>query len=158
MKRLTETSRRGRWQLSGVPWEALREGRTITKEVYEKLYGALCKLKDYEDTGLSPDDVIRLDDFEQSQVADLLKKLGGERRKHCWISTEEQLPETGEMVLVQVSGRPAENITLHDALALAEYNPEEGWILEMWPEWGEAKPIAWMPLPDPFLLAYVESM
>ena len=96
MKRLTEKNKSGDWRLSGVPWEALHEGRIITKEVYEKIYGALCKLKDYEDTGLSPDDVARLYDFERSQVEDLLKRLGEERRKHCWISTEEQLPETGK--------------------------------------------------------------
>ena len=40
----------------------LTPGATITKEVYEKLYGALCKLKDYEDTGLSPDEMEEVKD------------------------------------------------------------------------------------------------
>lgn len=57
MNRLTEKDERGNWNLKGLPWEALNTGATITREVREILYGALCKLKDYEDTGLSPDDV-----------------------------------------------------------------------------------------------------
>jgi len=36
----------------------LTPGATISQETYEKLYGALWKLKDWEDTGLSPDEVI----------------------------------------------------------------------------------------------------
>ena len=51
MMRLTEKDELGNWCLKGVRWEQLREGQVITKEVSERLYGALCKLKDYEDTG-----------------------------------------------------------------------------------------------------------
>lgn len=61
MQRLTEKDDQGNWCLKGVRWEQLRAGQVITKDVSERLYGALCKLKDYEDTGCSPDDVIRLD-------------------------------------------------------------------------------------------------
>lgn len=82
MHRLTEKDGRGNWCLKGIPWECLREGQAITREVGEKLYGALCKLKDYEDTELSPDRVERLNDFEKSQAGILLKKLGEERRKY----------------------------------------------------------------------------
>ncbi|MFW5670522.1 MAG: hypothetical protein ACOCM4_15075, partial [Acetivibrio ethanolgignens] len=32
-----------------LPWENLYEGQTITREIWEKLYGCLCKLKDYEE-------------------------------------------------------------------------------------------------------------
>ncbi|MEY8396162.1 hypothetical protein AALB64_15330 [Lachnospiraceae bacterium 45-P1] len=89
MYRLTEKDDCGNWCLKGIPWESLREGRVITKEVCEKLYGALCKLKDYEDTGLSPEDVERLNDFEKSQVCILLKQLAEERQKHGCSSVEE---------------------------------------------------------------------
>lgn len=82
MHRLTEKDGQGNWCLKGIPWECLREGQAITREVGEKLYGALCKLKDYEDTELSPDRVERLNDFEKSQAGILLKKLGEERRKY----------------------------------------------------------------------------
>ena len=51
MKRLTEKDDLGNWCLKGVRWEQLRAGQVITKDVSERLYGALCKLKDYEDTG-----------------------------------------------------------------------------------------------------------
>lgn len=55
MVRLTEKSKTGFWHLRGVSWEQLQEGHKITKTVSEKIYGALCKLKDYEETGLNPD-------------------------------------------------------------------------------------------------------
>lgn len=44
----------GEWRLRGIPWEKLREGAVIDKDTYMKIYFALCKLKDYEDTGLDP--------------------------------------------------------------------------------------------------------
>ena len=68
MGRLTEKDECGNWCLKGVAWSQLHTGSVITKEVSEKLYGALCKLKDYEDTGLSPEDVERLNDFERTQA------------------------------------------------------------------------------------------
>ena len=57
MVRLTEKNKTGFWQQRGVSWEKLQEGHKITKTVSEKIYGALCKLKDYEETGLRPDQV-----------------------------------------------------------------------------------------------------
>lgn len=106
MHRLTEKDSQGNWCLKGMPWECLREGQAITREVGEKLYGALCKLKDYEDTELSPDRVERLNDFEKSQAGILLKKLGEERRKHQWIPVEEQLPGGEEYILISVDDFP----------------------------------------------------
>lgn len=58
--RLTEKDEQGNWCLKGVPWVDLTPGATISQETYEKLYGALWKLKDYEDTGLNPEEVCRL--------------------------------------------------------------------------------------------------
>ena len=60
MQRLTEKDDLGNWCLKGVRWEQLRAGQVITKEVSERLYGALCKLKDYEDTGCIPDGIADL--------------------------------------------------------------------------------------------------
>ena len=54
MKRLTQKDEQGNWSLRGVLWESLHEGRVITKELQERLYGALWKLMEYEDTGLTP--------------------------------------------------------------------------------------------------------
>ena len=50
MKRLTEKDDLGNWCLKGVRWEQLRAGHVITLDVAEKLYGALCKLRDYEES------------------------------------------------------------------------------------------------------------
>lgn len=57
MRRLTETDEQGNWALKGVKWESLHTGQVITDAMWEKIYFALCKLKDYEDSGLSPDEV-----------------------------------------------------------------------------------------------------
>jgi len=45
-----------------MPWEQLRTGQILTKEVQEKLYGALWKLMEYEDTGLTPDQIAKEND------------------------------------------------------------------------------------------------
>lgn len=66
-----------------------------------------------------------------------------------WISVKDRLPEGMDEVLVIVSGKPQKNITLDGAYELAEYDPVEGWILEMWPEYGSAVVTHWMPLPEP---------
>lgn len=50
MNRLTEKDDQGNWHLKGVRWEQLHEGQVITGELREKLYGALWKLMEYEDT------------------------------------------------------------------------------------------------------------
>lgn len=100
MGRLTEKDECGNWCLKGVAWSQLHVGSVITKEVSEKLYGALCKLKDYEDTGLSPEDVERVNDFERSEAGYLLKKLNAEQKRHRWIPVEERLPDPDDYVLV----------------------------------------------------------
>lgn len=41
MKRLTEKDEQGNWSVKGLSWQQLYVGQVITKEVQEKLYGAL---------------------------------------------------------------------------------------------------------------------
>lgn len=69
--------------------------------------------------------------------------------KPQWISVKDRLPEDMGAVLVIVSGTPRKNITLDGAYEFGEYDPDEGWILEMWPEWKDATVTHWMPLPEP---------
>ena len=58
MARLTIKDEQGNWALKGVKWNQLHVGETITQQVQEKIYGALAKLKDYEDSGMTPDKVV----------------------------------------------------------------------------------------------------
>lgn len=101
--RLTEKDDLGNWCLKGVRWEQLREGQVITKEVSERLYGALCKLKDYEDTGCIPDGIADL----VENYAKAMTLLAGQIEEHSWIPVEERLPEEDEYVLMSF-----ENFTL----------------------------------------------
>ena len=57
MSRLTETDSQGNWALSGVAWKSLYAGQIITDGMWEKIYGALWKLMEYENTGFSPDQI-----------------------------------------------------------------------------------------------------
>ena len=58
------------------------------------------RLSEYEDTGLTPEDVERVNDFERSETGKLLKVLGEERKKHRWIPVDERLPEDDNYVLM----------------------------------------------------------
>ena len=75
------------------------------------------------------------------EAADALERMS------AWISVDERLPDDEDQVLVIVSGKPMSNLTLENAYELAEYTPE-GWILEAWPEWEDAKVTYWTPLPE----------
>lgn len=68
-----------------------------------------------------------------------------------WIPVEERLPEDcEEIVLVQVSGKPADNILFDNAFEFALYEKEEGWMLDNYPEWKNPDVIAWQSLPKPY--------
>lgn len=113
-----------------------------------------------------------LTDFEHMQVFNALKYLDMYQKigtiaklielkqnadksdKHYnggWNSCEDRLPEDDDIcVLVQVSGKH-KNITFENAFELATYEKEEGWILEIYPDWKNPNIIAWQPLPEPYL-------
>ena len=145
--RLTQKDKQGNWGLKGVPWESLHEGQVITKELWKRLYGALWKLMEYEDTGLSPEEVEEVNDFNKSQVGQLLKKLSEERRKHKWIPVEERLPEEDTIVLLTVSGL-YNYITFSDAIQLGNLCSDGEWFVEGYPDWDDPNVTAWMPLPE----------
>ena len=67
--RLTEKKDSGHWCLRDVPWSDLKPGVVLTEKVWEKLYGVLWKLKDYEDTGLMPNEVTALNAETQKDVS-----------------------------------------------------------------------------------------
>lgn len=79
MSRLTETDSQGNWALSGVAWKSLYAGQIITDGMWEKIYGALWKLMDYEDSGLSPEEVQdmaeQLHDTKKSESIQMPQKM-----------------------------------------------------------------------------------
>ena len=65
-----------------------------------------------------------------------------------WIPCSERLPESSHDVLVVVSGTVG-NIRLVDSIEIGNFDKDEGWILEMWPEWEDPNVTHWLPLPEP---------
>lgn len=112
-------------------WEQLHEGQVITKELRERLYGALWKLMEYEDTGLLPEEIEHL------------------KEQHRWIPVEERLPEEDTIVLLTVSGLYS-CITFSDAIELGNLCSDGEWFIEGYPDWDDPDVTAWMPLPEPY--------
>jgi hypothetical protein len=131
MKRLTQKDEQGNWCLKGVSWEQLHEGQVITKPLRERLYGALWKLMEYEDTGLTPEEIERL------------------KEQNRWIPVEERLPEEDTIVLLTVSGLYS-CITFSDAIELGNLCSDGEWFIEGYPDWDDPNVTAWMPLPESY--------
>lgn len=49
-------------------------------------------------------------------------------------------------MLVIASGKVG-NIRLENSIEIGRFDRDEGWILEMWPEWEDPTVTHWMPLP-----------
>ena len=66
-----------------------------------------------------------------------------------WFRPEKgELPPEGKTVLALVSGSPTENITLHASYQTAVYIPDEGWVIDEWPEWETPEVICWQNCPE----------
>ncbi len=64
-----------------------------------------------------------------------------------WRNPKKRLPDPYIGVLAIVSGKPHPNITLDRVYCIAEYIPDEGWIVSEYPECTDLEILAWMPLP-----------
>lgn len=129
--RLTEKKDNGHWRLRGVSWDDLKPGAVLTEKVWQKLYGALWKLKDYEDTGVDP-----------YEIGNATQCRAG------WIPVTERLPETGKHVLISFSNFtvPITGRYEEDEKGGAFFAGDETKSLV-------SKDIyvnAWMPLPEPY--------
>lgn len=148
MNRLVEKRDSGSWGLKGVDWKQIAPGAKITDEVWRKLYGALYKLKDYEDTGLMPDEIDKLNAEMQEQaramperiakLSDEIERMKGEERQQ-WIPVTERLPEVSCNSMLGWDKN-------YRRSCLVQYNGY-GFIL---PTGQYMDIIAWMPLPEPY--------
>lgn len=151
--RLTEKKDSGHWCLRDVPWSDLKPGVVLTEKVWEKLYGVLWKLKDYEDTGLMPDEIGKLNTETQEEarkmlekVAELSEEIEKAQEKTRWIPVTERLPESGSMVLVSLEG-----ISIPDIAECGGTSQEGIKFRPVDNDFAYAKGIvAWMPLPEPY--------
>jgi hypothetical protein len=126
MGRMTDVSKDGHWTVKDNSGKPLR-----WEEIERKLYGALCKLKDYEDTNLSPEQV---------------ENLKAEKE---WIPVSESVPANDETVLVYVEHGKAGNIHFDGAYENGFFEPGTGWGLEDHPDVEELRITHWMPYPAP---------
>lgn len=100
MNKLTECDDQGNWCLKGVPWKDLYVGKTITREIQEKLYGALWKLMEYERTGLDPErgtEEEKNNEKHEMTVIELISLLDQEKNKRTASGTE-------RILMLQVNG------------------------------------------------------
>lgn len=160
MNRLTEKDLQGNWCLKDVPWERLHVGQQITEELWQKLYGALWKLMEYEDTGLSPEEVEEVNKFEGSNGQKWLLEIA----KHRWIPVSERLPEEHESIFAKFKGTDKWSNAMFEKASddvnityefedgtrktATSYTIDGEWKLER--RITKRKVIAWQPLPTPY--------
>lgn len=77
-RRLTEKDENGNWRVKGIQWQDIYEGKVITKELYERMYGAFYKLLQYEETELDPEKLEEIDRLYLEQCRELAeyRKIG----------------------------------------------------------------------------------
>ena len=96
----------------------------------------LNRLREYEDTGLEPEEIVKLNNFTDNQAAKLLEKYQTEVEKHKWIPVDERLPEGEKEVLVTTNTGRITFGYLGDG--------------ELYVDLDLDYPIARMPLPEPY--------
>ena len=149
MGRLTEIDVCGHWRLKGLPWKNLYEGTPITRETYEALYGALCKLLDYEETGLTPEEI---EMRTYCTIGTPCEFQSSEIRKDGWIPVEERLPteeeqkkDDGDFEITiwneYKQGKPFVSRGYFNGREFELQNKDYSTFAEV---------IAWQPLPEPY--------
>lgn len=143
MERLTEVNKDGKWRLKGLLWSDTETGKIITQNTNEKIYGALCKLRDYENTGITPDQLQVIEE-EYSKMAEELAEL---RQQNRWIPVSKRLPDVP--VGIDDDECPEFNVMIRGArkAAALRYDSDGTWF----DDFGEVyEVIAWRPLPEPY--------
>lgn len=159
MGRLTQKDDKGNWSLRNIPWGELFEGGRIEPKARQVIYGALCKLKEYEDTGLEPGNLQEMDEEYQK----LAKEVAGLREKERWIPCSERLPEERESIFAKLKGtekwrNAMFEKTSNEVNATIEFEDGKRAVKTLRTidgRWNEGdrglkfKVIAWRPLPEP---------
>ena len=79
------------------------------------------------------------------QGCNILREAVGSIQEGMWRSPDRETPEEETLVLVIVNG-VYRNIAFVDAVSLATYSREEGWILDEYPEWENPGISFWAPI------------
>lgn len=157
MNRLTEKRDDGSYKLKGTEWDPPLRPRS-GKLLMNKIYGVIQRLGAYEDTGLMPDEIGKLNAETQEQaramlervakLSDEIERMKGEGRQQ-WIPVTKQLPEPESYALVSF-----ENASMVD---IASYRIDENGDGAFYPRDEDTSYVsvgifvnAWMPLPEPY--------
>ena len=76
MSKLTQKDEQGNWCIRGLPWRDIYPGAVITRNTYERIYGASQKLMEYEDTGLTPEEINALRERDKAKVPEKVSNSG----------------------------------------------------------------------------------
>ena len=154
MNRLTEKNDNKIYTLKEMEWNPpllVRSGCTI----FDVLYRAIQKLGAYEDTGLMPDEIGKLNAETQEEarkmlekVAKLSEKIEKAQERTRWIPVTERFPEPGDYVLLSFPDFSVPAIGRYD-------EDEEGGAFFIGDETESLVSQdmfvnAWMPLPEPY--------
>lgn len=101
-KMLTRQRPDGDWEVTGIPWS----------EIQGSLYGALCKLRDYEKTGLQPGQIVEMNELYLEKC----REVNALKRKDRWIPVEyeEQKPPQDRYILLSFSNFSVPVIGRHE--------------------------------------------
>lgn len=154
MGRLTESDGCGNWNIKGLPWESLCEGQVITEETRQIIYGCLCKLKDYEDIGPSPEQLKKIDEL----FSEVCKEVGQLKQKvndAGWIPCSKQLPEMHKVPLdydeyYLISDSVL--VTDGNGVFISEYEVDDDYRYGWFNDGAKCENAIthWMPLPKPY--------
>lgn len=148
MNRLTEKNDNKIYTLKEMEWNPpllVRSGCTI----FDVLYRAIQKLGAYEDTGLMPDEISKLNAETQEEarkmlekVAELSEEIEKAQEKTRWIPMNDSFPtKAGDYMICT-----RDNYLRYRKIKLSYFDPKYAW--------GDVENyetvIAWMPLPEPY--------
>lgn len=154
MGRLTEVDESGNWSVKGLPWKKTYKGQVITNETREIIYGALCKLKDFEEICEDPKQLERIDELFLEKCREV-EELKRKAKKREWIPVEQRFPDMHEEYIGGSDCIMISDFVLAtdgDFVIVLQYE-KDGEYFSGWIDDGikcKRKITHWMPLPEPY--------